>query len=72
MNRVGHVDAFVGEDELADGGGSVWCRCRCRGVVADVVAGPAAADFVAAGGRLTDEVVQAPVVAFAVGARTTA
>ena len=61
----GHLESFVGEGELADDG--VVEPFGAGAVVADVVAAPAGAEVVAAGGELADEVVEQPVVRVAAG-----
>ena len=62
-----HVDAFVGELKVAN---VVVVEVLGAGaVVADVMGAPAASEFVAAGGQLTDEVVEVFVVGVAAGFR---
>ena len=61
----GHLETFVGEGELADDG--VVEPFGAGAVVADVVAAPAGAEVVAAGGELADEVVELAVVRVAAG-----
>ena len=58
-----HVHALVGQVEVADV--AVVEGLGARAVVSDVVGAPTAAELLAAGGDLTDEVVQLPVVGIA-------
>ena len=61
-----HVDAFVGEFEVADDG-VVKELLGAGAVEPDVVRAPPAAEVLAAGGQLADEVVQVLVVGVAAG-----
>lgn len=65
----GHVQAFAGEGEVADGlvveAFGAGAGAGAGAVVADVVGAPAGAELLAAGGQLTDQVVQVLVVGVA-------